>query len=208
MNKLISLIALLLCAACAENFSSYEAYLHRRNLEMPQKDSIQHCRGYGCQYIDTVKLTHEEWQSITHHFQPRAQTAKIERAQIAQAIGTMETIIGQKTGSHKDVKGTFIRTGTYQLDCVDESTNTTLYLAALKDRNLIKLHEIQAPDVRLPIIHAGRWPHQTAIILETKTQQRYAVDSWFHDNGKPAEIIQHDQWKKGWKSTKDPDDGG
>lgn len=40
--------------------------------------------------------------------------------------------------------------------------------------------------------------HNT-IIIETQSQKRYAVDSWFHNNGQPAEIITLEKWKKGWK---------
>lgn len=86
-----------------------------------------------------------------------------------------------------------------QHDCVDESLNTTIYLTLLERKGLLKFHSVGTPTVRLPLIHAGRWPHQTATMIDTQSQIPYAVDSWFHDNGFPAEIIALEKWKKGWK---------
>src|SRR5262249_31060487 len=38
------------------------------------------------------------------------------------------------------------------------------------------------------------WPHYTAIILETKTGQRWAVDSWIGDNGENPSITKIEDW--------------
>ena len=38
---------------------------------------------------------------------------------------------------------------------------------------------------------------------EIETGQKYAVDSWFEDNGHPAHIVPLIEWKKGWKPQKD-----
>lgn len=42
------------------------------------------------------------------------------------------------------------------------------------------------------------WPHTTAVISETVSGRRFAVDSWFHDNGQPPEIVALDIWRWGW----------
>ena len=73
----------------------------------------------------------------------------------------------------------------------------------MQQKGLLKFHTVQSPTVRLPIIHAGRWPHQTAVISQNKNGQFYAVDSWFQDNGSPAEIVRLETWKDGWKPNKD-----
>jgi hypothetical protein len=36
------------------------------------------------------------------------------------------------------------------------------------------------------------------VIEEATTQQQYAVDSWFLDNGQPPFIIPLGAWKQGW----------
>ena len=46
------------------------------------------------------------------------------------------------------------------------------------------------------------YPH-TAVLLKDKTSnEEFIIDSWFHDNGKPAEVILLKKWKRGWKPEK------
>ncbi|MCC7304871.1 MAG: hypothetical protein IT558_01275 [Alphaproteobacteria bacterium] len=187
-------------AGCAGTSDSYKMYLQKRGLtEAPTTKSFQHCHGYGCQVVSDIALTKKEWQSIERIFKPKARNAEKEREKIKKAIGLFEKLAGAKDGTSEDIAGTFRKTGRNQLDCVDESTNTTLYLSLLESQKLLRFHTLRPPMMRLPIINAGRWPHQTAVIVETKTGIPYAVDSWFHDNGTDAEIIDLKTWKEGWK---------
>jgi hypothetical protein len=77
---------------------------------------------------------------------------------------------------------------------------------ALKNHNFIHFHDVLSPTGRFPVFHGGRWPHQTAVIQEVDTKNSYAVDSWFHDNGHPPEIVPLKQWKKGWKPVLQTDE--
>lgn len=195
------IIPALFLAACAGGAPSgdYQSYLQTRGIGLPGKNSVNQCHGYGCRFITPVTLTDKEWKKVAKIFKPKAKNAEQERKRIAKAIGQMERIIGPKTGTDTDIKGTFKELGNDQLDCVDESTNTTSYLVLFHQKGLLKFHTPGGPTARVPIIHAGRWPHQTAVIQETKTGKFYAVDSWFQDNGKDADIIDIETWKSGWK---------
>lgn len=144
-------------------------------------------------------LTDQEWAHIHQIFTPTPQSAAQERKRISQSIAVFEHYVGARTGTEVDGYGTFRNMGNFNHDCVDESTNTTVYLMMLRDRGLIKYHTLSAPDTRFPLINGGRWPHKTAVIRDIQTHERYAVDSWFHDNGYPAEVISMNSWKKGWK---------
>ena len=124
--------------------------------------------------------------------------AKSERTNIANAIGAFERIIGKKTGTSADIAGTYVQLGHMQQDCVDESTNTTTYLILLKKMDLLKFHNVNQLTSRPPILSGRLGPHRTAVIIENDTQTKYAVDSWFHDNGQVAEIVELDTWRWGW----------
>lgn len=176
-------------------------YLERKGAVLPQGSakSITHCHGYGCKFTPSTSLTNTEWDKIKAPFIKAASNAQSEREKIKQAIALFEQIIGPKMQTEHDIYGTFQKLGDKQLDCVDESTNTTSYLTVLKQENLIKYHDVNSPAVRLPLIHGGGWPHQTATIVEKDTQTAYVVDSWFHDNGFAPEIIPLSIWKQGWK---------
>lgn len=178
---------------------SWQDYLTMYHVPPSSPGALYHCHGYGCRLITPVTLTPKEWGRIEALFKPRPKNAAQERQKIAHAIGMLEQIIGAKDGTAADVMGTFRHWGNDQLDCVDESTNTTTYLSMLQSRKLLRFHTLESPSVRLPIIHAGRWPHQSATIRETKTGMEYVVDSWFQDNGKDADIVDLATWRKGWR---------
>jgi len=199
MKHFLTITGLLLLTACTTQAPSLDIYLTHKGLEKPSKTTFQHCQGYGCKIIKPVALSKAEWKKIDKFFSPAPKTAAAERHILSAVIGHFETLVGAKTGTSQDKAGTFGTLGDAQLDCVDESTNTSIYLTLLAQRGLLRFHTIEAPTMRLPIIHAGRWPHQTAVIHETLTGERFAVDSWFHDNGAPADIIPLNLWKDGWK---------
>lgn len=165
-------------------------------------ENFEHCSGYGCQKKTPVKADKAMWSEINQVFENKADSAQEERKQIALAIGVFERHVGKLTKTDTDKKGTFVL-GEGQLDCVDESINTTVYLSLLNRRKFLKFHTLHAPTVRLPMVNRNvTWPHQTALISETATGEYYVVDSWFHDNGERAEVLPLDEWREGWS----PDD--
>ena len=206
MKILAPIFATFLLVACASTTeTSYQTYLGKKGLGQQTQAQFQHCHGYGCKFIKDVTWTQSDWAEVEKLFQPQAQTPEAERTQIKNAIAIFEQKVGSQTGTHEDQWGTFRKTGTYQHDCVDESTNTTIYLSLLQQRGLMKLHRVEPPSARFPLIHAGRWPHQTAVISETDTGAFHVVDSWFHDNGYPPEIVSLKEWKEGWKPDRSDD---
>lgn len=181
----------------------YEDYLNHKELQLPNPDRFQHCSAYGCAIKQQVSLTKTEWTRIAAPFKG-VRSAAAERKAISKAIGEMEKIVGAKTATQTDVAGTFDKTGRGQLDCVDESTNTTITLAMMEDKKLLKFHRVSAPLARTLATTLGNgilWPHQTAVIYQNDTGISYAVDSWFRDNGSPADIVVTSDWVYGWSPT-------
>ena len=78
------------------------------------------------------------------------------------------------------------------MDCIDESTNTYTYLVMMKNDGLLKHHEPAGKATRiLPYI----FPHSTAVIQNISTGNKYAVDSWFLENGQPPFVIPLHAWR-------------
>ncbi len=199
MKKTLLLFPVLFLTGCAnELHSSIDSYMKEKNLPAPSAESFPHCEGYGCPVYKNVKLNARDWKIITHAFGRPAKNAEDERRKIAGAIGVFEQIVGPLTGTDVDRAGTFLKMGEGQLDCVDESTNTTIYMMLLRDKGLIRFHDIQQPQVRWPILSGRGWMHQTAVITETKTGKAYAIDSWFGDNGDGAWVVPLETWRDGW----------
>ena len=66
----------------------------------------------------------------------------------------------------------------------------------------MQFHEIE--DMRTRNFFFTGWPHTTAVIREIKTGARFAVDSWFYDNGVAATIVPFDQWKANFQPPDSP----
>ena len=206
------LAGVLLLAGCT-NSGTPERFLTKYADPDPSLDAVLVCHGYGCQRQDTVDLR-QDWARLVAGMTQPAPDAAAERASIALTIAAIEAEVGARVGTSEDVGCTFegfAMPG--QLDCIDETSNTSSYLILLDKAGLLRWHEVRGQTSRF-FVHNG-WPHTTAVIVETATGQAYAVDSWFHDNGQPAEIVTIESWKSGWApdavmvaAAQAPDDQG
>ena len=171
--------------------------------QTPQLNAFEICQGGGCAKVSKTALTDLEWNAVTHIFNKPALNAEEERQKIAQAVGMLEDLVGKKIGTAGDLAGTFFNGNlTGQQDCNDEAINSTTYMRLLKQNGLMPLHEIE--DMRTRNFFFTGWPHTTAVIREIKTAERYAVDSWFYDNGHAATIITFKQWKANFQPEDSP----
>lgn len=175
------------------------------------------CHNLDCKAQSTVTLSQEQLLDITRLFEPTAKTSRIEREQIREAVALFERIAGKQTSVHRD-KGrnpnsiapssrprNQVRTASLslipprhygdiegQMDCVDESRNTTRFLILLERRGLLAWHRVLDAAFRTPRLFE---PHWGAQIEETVSGKRFAVDSWVLDNGEPPYIQRLEAWK-------------
>lgn len=178
--------------------------------QTPQLSAFEVCQGGGCAEVSKTSLTQLEWNAVTRIFNVQAKSVPedkelIERQKIAQAIGILEDLVGKKIGTSADLAGTFFNGSlTGQQDCNDEAINSTTYMRLLKANGFMPLHEIE--DTRTRNFFFTGWPHSTAVIREIKSGERYAVDSWFYDNGHAATIVTFKQWKANFQPADSPID--
>lgn len=156
------------------------------------------CHEHSCAEVDQVGLKDYEWRSIQRPFSRTSASPAQERDFIARAIARFETIVGKRTGTWNDKGGDLKGLGQDgQMDCIDESINTTSYLRILEGTGLLRWHTVEDRATRGWFLWG--WPHTTAVIRDTRSNELYAVDSWFEDNGKPPHIVPLGQWKDGWE---------
>jgi hypothetical protein len=154
------------------------------------------CTDYHCDTGKMVSLTPGQWQSIRNLFSADSSPAE-ERENIRYAIALLENMVGAITGTWRDLAGNFAGAGQPgQLDCISESKNTSTYLQLMFDDGLLKWHEVEERQVRHPFIFNTHW---TAVIADRSNGERFAVDSWFRDNGQPPHIQPLADWLKGRK---------
>jgi hypothetical protein len=168
-------------------------------ISMPQPSRFTICYHGTCQDMAQVHLEAGQWHSIQLKFTDN-NSPQQERENIRRAIAHMETIVGKITGTSVDKAKTLPHLGEEnQLDCIDESTNTTFYLMMMANDGLIRWHTIEDRETRGYFLFG--WPHTTAVIRDKQSGQKYAVDSWFLDNGEPPYILPLEQWEDGWEPS-------
>lgn len=175
--------------------------------QTPSLQAFDICHGGGCAEINRVALSSDEWLQVSAIFDhsPEAEAigAEQERKLVARAVGMLESLVGIKTGTATDRAGTFGNSNYRgQLDCNDEAINTTTYMRLLRRYGLIKLHEIEG--MRTRNFFFNGWPHTTAVIHEVASGERFAIDSWFYDNGASATILPFAVWKTGYVPADSP----
>lgn len=162
----------------------------------PRPSSFILCHGRDCRVKTRIKLSKGEWARVRGMFP--AKSAAQERRQISRAIGYLEKVTGRKAGTSTDRAGTFSGNAFAkgQMDCEDETLNTGTYLVMMEQAKLFRFHQVIGRAHRGYFLN--RWPHRAVQIGDRKTREVFAVDSWFHDNGQPAEIVPLKAWKNGW----------
>lgn len=196
MTRLMLVLLLLLpLAACSTGIP-----LHKYAPQGQPKDDFTFCSGYSCTRKVESGFTDKDWASVRSIFVKKpAKDAEGERSKIAAAIARMESLIGAKTGTAHDLpEARGRKEDPAQMDCLDETVNTSRYLEFLEGDGLLKLHRTGLPVHRGYMID-GAWPHNTATIIELETAQQFVVDSFYRGNGQPPYIMPAKDWLAGWK---------
>lgn len=163
----------------------------------PEWQRFSVCHDNGCSSLSYVSLTRQQWDQLRALFFPPAETAAEERERVRAAIALMEKFVGAATGTWRDLGGTFNFGRSGQMDCIDESINTSLYLTLFYKYGMLRHHRVDDRVTRGWFVFG--WPHTTAVMREDARNVLWAVDSWFLDNGEPPFILPLEAWKKGWK---------
>ncbi len=157
-------------------------------------NSIPVCMNFSCREKQSITISLEEWDSVANWMRPAAVNAEIERTNIKNAIGWMEVIVGRHTPTHRDVGGDLGNPEAQypgQLDCIDESLNTTTYLKLFEQNNLLKYHKVIDRAYRRAVFDQ-HWAGQIEVL---DSGERWVVDSWFQHNGYLPYLQTSEKWE-------------
>jgi hypothetical protein len=199
---IVTKLALITCIgilpACTTSTQPPEAYLRLYGTGSLPTQRFAVCNLSGCEETTVVTLSNTDWALIDDIFSPPAQNGSEERRYIARAMAQFEQTVAVTAGTGDDQAGQQgMFRGTRQHNFVAETNNTTLYLILLQERSLLQWHAPRYPQHR-GFMH-GQLPHNTAVMEDVKTGERYAVDSYFHVNGMAPEIVPVSEWVAGFK---------
>ena len=163
------------------------------------------CFNFGCA-AEEVAVFSEIRLTWAEEILATADTAGRERQLLSLVTGRLYAWAGQQTPIHADRAGNFDDAGVRGgMDCIDHSTTTTRFLRLLERRGALHFHRVIEPARRGWIFqHFSAQIEEIGPRLmhaETEHIHRFAVDSWYVDNGRSAPVIPMELWRQG----SDPD---
>ena len=193
-------------AACTQTGGASEVGRHyvEFGAEPPKGNRITVCHAYTCKMQTAYTFSQKDIAEIRAVMVrvKKADTAAEERRAIAYAIAHIEVKVGAKLGIKDRAGMQFGSSGDpEQLDCVDVATNTTSYLLVMQQNGLLKFHTVTMTQSKENLLKGfvqlnpvKYWPHWSAIIIETSTGQRWAVDRWPFDQGENPAVQKVEEW--------------
>lgn len=158
-----------------------------------QAEEVKICYNHGCAASATVTFNEQQLADLAVLFRGHLNASE-EREAIVQAVGMLARYAGEQSPIFRDKGRDNDGNVDGRMDSADHSINTTAYLRVLENRGLLKLHRVQSR-----VLRGATKAHWAARIVEIRTHQEFAVDSWFFANGHPAVIFPLDEWMKGAK---------
>ena len=198
--SLLLLAALL--AGCVASGTNVRSWYPTQDARAPQGMAIGICHAFGCQRQTTVQLTNADIRQLTRIMRQADRSPAAERAAVRRAVMWMEARVGPVVGSDGDVGGLDLQNAGVpgQMDCLDETTNTTTTLILLQENGLLAHHRVAYPVARGFFLD-GRYPHATAVLEETASMERWAIDPWPYANGEDVDVMPLEQWYATWPSV-------
>lgn len=176
------------------------------------EERVSVCFNYGCQRRADVVYADDQLHTLDLML-AQADNAEQEREAIASAIGQMLAWAGEQTPISADRGGNTADAGVEgRMDCIDHSTTSTQLLRLIERHGWLRYHRV------LDIVQRKRFllfdhfaaqigevdarsgyaePQADGVASDQGVRARYAVDSWFFDNGHPATVMPLERWLAG-----------
>jgi hypothetical protein len=174
-----------------------QRWFSERGYVEPAGGRIIACHGYGCTRRLALSVDGALLSRASGILRSAQKSPAAERQALTEVIRAYTAYLAASLGGKPDVPGSPAQmSGVYgQMDCLDETANTTSLLLVLQERGLLAHHVVEHP-VSRGFFFDGRYPHFTAVIAEKRTGEEWAVDPWKKPPGQPPEILPLDRWRQ------------
>jgi hypothetical protein len=151
------------------------------------------CHGYSCYYQTSLRVGSGDLSRISAMMREGSSSAEAERQAISNVIQLFEQRATATIGVRDRPKGELGRGREIgQMDCVDESTNTTRILQLIASQGLMRHHKVLRRTSRGFLLD-NRFPHFAAVVADT-FGNKWAIDSWYEPGGGKPDIMPLDRW--------------
>jgi hypothetical protein len=192
------LLSALLGGCAYSSLGPIDEHYGRYKARMPERDKVFVCSSYGCRTQTGFTFTAADIAQVQKMMSAsRTATPAAEREATKTALAWMGHRADTAVGTAGDRPGDDMKGNgdPGQMDCVDVATNLSSYLLILEQHKLLRHHSVGSVYVKEDIRRGiNGWTHYAAILIESKSKQRYAVDGWLLASGKPPEIVETEKW--------------
>lgn len=163
----------------------------------PAGTRIIACHGYGCARRQAISVDGPWLSRAGSLLKVGRSSPEAERRALAQVVSAYTAYLAAAIGGRPDVPGSPVQmSGVHgQMDCLDETANTTSLLLVLQEQGLLTYHRVRSPESRGFFLD-GRYPHFSAVITERSSGQEWAVDPWRRAPGQKPEILPLNRWRQ------------
>lgn len=153
------------------------------------------CEQRGCTARSRQALSADEALRVRALFAGDVDAAG-ERHRLGKAVALLETVMGARNGTWRDHPANERENEDEpgQMDCIAESINTRTYVDRLHAAGLLHHHQPGSFIHRYTVV----LQHVAVDIVETASEERFAVDSWVGANGEEPDIIPYGDWRWEW----------
>ncbi len=195
----IVILSLALPGCSYQGFGGVDQHFAEYRARPPRNNAVTVCSAYGCRSQTNFRFTVADIKIIQQLMNGTGTTSTPdqEREAIARTMAWMEKRVGDVVGTSADRPGDDVAGvgDPTQMDCTDVATNLTSYLLVLQSNGLLKHHEVGNVFVKEDIRRGlSGWTHYAAILIETRSGQKYAVDGWQLSSGQAPEIAEVEKW--------------
>lgn len=195
--QISAILAVLLLPSSALASPEALRWFQSQGYVSPAGTRIIACHGYGCARRQVISVDGSWLKRASAILEAGRASPKAERQALEQVVSTYTAYLASSIGGKPDVPGSPPgMSGVHgQMDCLDETANTTSLLLVLQERGLLTHHRVRGPESRGFFLD-GRYPHFSAVITEKRSGREWAVDPWRRAPGQRPEILPLDQWRQ------------
>lgn len=155
------------------------------NLVLPNGNRIRVCSAYSCTNKQIYRLSAELLQKAKNKISG-AWTPKGERDGLEKALQVIETEMGPAVGTHHDkAGGGFWGNGDAgQMNATDEALNVTSILMVMYRYDLIRYHDLEAPQWKGGALYP--------VLRDRQTGVKFGIDAGYSENGGEIKIFPWD----------------
>lgn len=180
--------AIRLTAEIEKMYSSVE-------MSPPTAAQMTVCYGFVCRLRMMLSFGAAERTALTNMLAKGRVSAANERKAIQQVFIWFDRRVAREVGTARRVARADFRNfdDDHNFDCFDTTRNGVSLLLVLQEWGALRHHTVSDPRFRGNIL-VGQTPHNTAVITERATGQKWVVDMWTVAFGQVPDVMPLDKW--------------